>query len=196
MLPSAFPPKRRRLYEIAGGALVLLLIVLFATGVLDIGGGGSSSETNSGRTTAQSETAAGSKRLTQAVLKPTDGGDASGRALFGRIKKAVVLQVVARGLVASPPGESYTVWLYRSPRLVLRVGAVKVTKSGGIAAQFPLPTELLAAVANGAFDQIDVSLTSDAAYQAEVAKAKKQKRLPAYTGESVLRGPIAGPLIR
>ncbi len=63
--------------------------------------------------------------------------------------------------------------------MVLRIGSVTVGKSGRIAAQFPIPAQLLAYVANGSFDQIDVSRTADAAYKAEVAQAKKQKRLPA-----------------
>jgi hypothetical protein len=70
-----------------------------------------------------------------------------------------------------------------------------VTESGGIASQFPVPRELLAYIATGTFDQIDLSLTSEAAYQAEIAKAKREERLPAYTGAGVLRGPITGPAI-
>jgi hypothetical protein len=137
-----------------------------------------------------------SKGLTQAVLSPVNGGNAGGKALFGRIKNTPILQVEAQGLDPSPSGQSYTVWLYRSPKLVLRVGAVKVGKSGGIAAQFPIPTQVLAYVAGGAFDQMDLSLTSDAAYKAEVAKAKKEKRLPEYTGEDILRGKITGPAVK
>jgi hypothetical protein len=107
----------------------------------------------------------------------------------------VILQVQAEGLEPSPEGSSYTVWVYKSPQLALRIGSVNVDESGGIAAQFPLPTELLALVAGGAFDQIDISLTEDAAYEAEIAKAKKEKRLPSYVGEDILRGPITGPAL-
>jgi hypothetical protein len=106
-----------------------------------------------------------------------------------------VLQVEAEGLEPSPPGRLYTVWLYGSPRVALRIGAVRVDEGGGISAQFPLPTELLGYVAGGGFDQIDVSLTSNAAYRAEVAAARRAQRLPAYTGTSVLRGEITGRLI-
>jgi hypothetical protein len=175
---------------------VVVLFVLFATGAVDIGGDGSESTTESGKQSQLTSNGAGDSRFTQAILEPQGGGDASGIARFGRVKNAAVLQLEAEGLDVSPPGTSYTVWLYRSPKLVLRVGAVKVTKSGGIAAQFPIPTELLAVIANRAFNQIDLSLTSDAAYKTELAQAKKQKRLPAYTGESVLRGQITGPLVK
>jgi hypothetical protein len=185
---------RRRLAELAGGALVVLLLVLFATGAIDIGDGDADSD-SADTATAPAETvgAAGGK-LTQAVLEPVEGGEASGRALFGRLGKEVVLQVIADGLEPTASGESYTVWLYRSPKLSLRIGAVRVNESGKLGARFAIPTEVLALVANGAFEQIDVSRTSDSAYRAEVARAKREQRLPRYTGESVLRGDIVGPL--
>ena len=62
-------------------------------------------------------------------------------------------------------------------------------KAGEIAAQFEVPTEVLAYLASGAFDQIDVSphrrrRRSNAA----LAKATKEKKAPIYTGTDVLRG--------
>jgi hypothetical protein len=184
----------------AGVAVVVALIVVLAIS----GGGGSGAGTTttasggpgpSGTEEAAGTTPTANSQLTQAVLSPVDGGNGSGLATFGRIKKNVVLQVEAKGLEPSPKGSAYTVWLYKSPKLALRIGSVTVSKSGGIAAQFPLPTELLAYVANGAFDQIDISLVQTAAYEAEIAKAKKEKRLPAYTGEDILRGKITGPAV-
>ncbi len=195
-------PKDQRLLAVALGGAVALILVL----ILVLSGGGSSgssastsastipttpTKSNSGST----KTASNSK-LTEAVLSPVNGGSASGRALFGRIHSTPVLQVEARGLSPSPPGQSYTVWLYRSPKLVLRVGAVSVGKTGGIAAQFPIPTQLLAYVASGAFNQIDISLTANSAYKDEVAKAKREKRLPQYTGTDILRGTITGPAVK
>lgn len=181
---------------IGAGVAALLVVVL----VLIIGGGGGGSSSSSTTSAAESRereiAAATNGQLTQAILSPTSGGNGSGRALFGRYRKNVLLQVEAEGLAPSPPGKSYTVWLYRSPKLVLRIGALAVGKDGKIAAQFPIPTQLLAYVASGAFDQVDVSLTSEAAYKAELARAKGAKRLPEYTGESVLRGRITGPAIR
>jgi hypothetical protein len=174
--------------------VVVVLLVLFATGAIDLGGGDSDSDSDSTGSAGATNVAAGSDKITQATLEPVDGGDASGRALFGRLGKKVVLQVIADGLEPTASGESYTVWLYRSPKLSLRVGAVRVNQSGKLGARFEIPTEVLALVANGAFKQIDVSRTSDSAYQAEVARAKRQQRLPRYTGESVLRGDIVGPL--
>jgi hypothetical protein len=192
----SLPSGGARAAIVAGVAVVALLVVIL---LVSGGGSGETTSTTSSAANATSEETASSttanSKLTQAVLTPVNGGNGKGVAIFGRIKKSVVLQVQAEGLEPSPQGSSYTVWLYKSPKLALRVGSVDVTKSGGIAAQFPLPTELLAYVSGGAFDQIDLSLTSNAAYEAEIAKAKKQKRLPAYTGEDVLRGKITGPAI-
>jgi hypothetical protein len=182
------PKDRRRLSELAGGLLVLILLVLFATGAVDIGGG--DSDEGSTAQTADS----GNRKVTGAILSPPGGGDAIGRAVFGRVGKGPVLQVQAEGLEATPAGESYTVWLYRSPKLALRVGSVKAEK-GGIAAQFPVPVELLSYVAGGAFNQIYVSLTDDGSYKAEIAQARRERRLPAYSGETALRGEIVGPLV-
>jgi hypothetical protein len=131
------------------------------------------------------------------VLAPADGSEASGRAIFGKVgKEEIVLQVTAEGLQPTGKGESYTIWLYRSPKLTLRVGSVPVGGAGKLGARFTIPAELLAYVASGAFDQIYVSRTSNAAYQREVAQAKKNKSLPRYTGETVLTGEITGPVAK
>lgn len=189
---------RLRAGAIVGAIAVVLVAIVIATGAL--GGGGSS--TNEATTTGDSSRAAatapkGSQRVTGAVLTPVDGGDAIGQAILGRAGKEPILQVQAEGLEPSPPGETYTVWLYKSPKLVLRAGAVKqVDKRGGLAARFPIPLEVLEYIAGGVFDQIYLSLTPDAAYEAEVTAAKKAERLPAYTGTTVLRGRIEGPLLR
>lgn len=197
-------PKERRIYAIGAGiGAVVLVIVLLATGVLGGGDSDSSSDSSSATTTGSenrppAEGSAESKltnsKLSGAVLKPVDGGNAEGAALFGKAKKEVLLQVEATGLEPSPADSAYTIWFYKSPQLALRVGAVKVPESGNMRVQLPIPEQLLAYVASGVFNQIDVSLTSNAEYKAEVAAAKSEKRLPKYTGADILRGPIKGPI--
>jgi len=177
------------------GAGVLVFIALAIVLALSSGGDDDSGATANGNQETNL-TAAEERNLTQAVLVPTGDADASGRALFGRYKRNVLLQVEAEGLEPTPAGQSYTVWLYRSPKLALQVGAVRVEDSGEIAAQFQIPAQLLTYVANGAFDQVDISLTSVAEYKAAFNKAKSENRVPPYIGESVLRGEITGPAIR
>ncbi len=187
------PKDRGALIGLGAGVLAVIALVLVL--VLSGGDGDSGADSSSESGTDTTSTASNDK-LTQAILGPSDGGDASGQALFGRFKNNVLLQVQAEGLDPSPQGESYMVWLYRSPKLALRVGSVPVDDSGKIAVQIPIPAEVLAYVAGGAFGEIDISLTDDAAYKAEVARAKSQQRLPRYTGTSILRGEITGPAIK
>jgi hypothetical protein len=197
-LGLSVPPERRRFLAIAGGALGVVAVALILVAVLGGDSGGSGSSAAAGGGTGGGEaTGTGNANLTQAVLRPVGGASGAGRAIFGRVgKEEIVLQVTARNLAPAQGQRSYTVWLYRSPQVALRVGAVKVGKSGRLGAQFPIPAELLAYVASGAFEQIYVSRTSDAAYEREVAQAKKQKKLPPYTGKTVLKGKITGPIVK
>jgi hypothetical protein len=193
--PKPSLPKDRGVQAAIGAGLLVIVVVVVLLIVGGSGGSSGSGSPTSAGTTTGTNAAAESSGLTQAVLSPVDGGEAEGRALFGRVKKNVALQVEATGLEPSPVGSAYAIWLYKSPKLALRVGAVKVGKSGGLAVQLPIPTELLGYISNGAFNQIDVSLTSNAAYAAEVARSKKEKQLPEHVGTSVLRGTIEGPII-
>jgi len=187
------PLERRRLLLFAGGALAIVAIVL---GAIALFGGDSDSGSSSAANVPGTElTAAEEEKVTQAVLTPPDGGDASGRAVFGRVgKEEIVLQVTAEGLEPSEKGTPYTIWLYRNPKLALRVGTVQVGDSGELGTRLPIPTELLAYVAGGAFDQVYLSRTSNADYKREVARAKREKAIPRYVGETVLTGPITGPI--
>jgi hypothetical protein len=196
-IPSLSLPKDRgALIGLGAGALVLVVLAI----VLAVsGGGGSDSATTSESTSSAESTSASntaSSSLTEALLSPTNGGDASGKALFGRYKKNVLLQVEADGLEPSPDGKAYAVWLFRSPKVALQIGAVKVDDSGKIAAQFQIPAQLLGYIASGAFNQVDISLISTADYKAAFTKAKAENKLPPYSGESVLRGEITGPAIK
>lgn len=192
----ALPAERRRLVLLTGGALAIVAVVLAAIAIFS-GGSDSSSSPPEASGAGAEPTAAESEKLTQAVLEPADGSDASGRAIFGRLgKKEIVLQVTGEGLQPTEKGQSYIVWLYRTPKLTLRVGSVGVDESGRLGARFAIPAELLAYVASGAFDQIYVSRADDSAYQAEVARAKQNKSLPRYTGETVLTGKITGPIAK
>lgn len=186
------PAERRRFLLLAGGALGIVAIVLIAIAVF----GGDSDSGSTTTTGSSAEPAAAEEgKVTQAVLEPADGSDASGRAVFGRIgKEKIVLQVTAENLEPTEEGQSYTVWLYRTPKLTLRVGSVPVDEAGRLGARFAIPAELLAYVASGAFNQIYISRTDDATYQREVARAKQNKSLPRYTGETVLTGEITGPI--
>lgn len=199
-IPSLKLPKDRgALIGIGAGLAVILVLVLILVLGGDGDGGGqseSSAASGEGAPTENVSAAAREKDLTQAVLSPSNGGDAAGRAIFGRFEKKVLLQVTAENLEPSGQGQMYTVWLYRSPKIALQIGGTPVDDSGKLAAQFEIPVQLLTYVANGAFDQIDIALTDTAEYKAAFTKAKRENKVPPYVGESVLRGPITSPAIK
>ncbi len=196
-IPSLKVPKDRgALIGLGAGALVVIVLVI----VLIVGGGGggsSSPETTSGEAALaeNASAAAENKNLTQAILSADDGSDASGQAIFGRFKKKVLLQVTGEGLDPSSSGESYAVWLSHSGQAMVPVGTVKVKDSGQLAARFEVPPTVLVLVARGAFDEIQVTRTSDSQLSAAIAQARKTKKESAYTGTPVLSGKITGPLV-
>lgn len=196
-IPSLKVPKDRgALIGLGAGALVVIALVI----VLIVGGDGGSSS-SSGTTSGEAGLAenasapAESKNLTQAILSADDGSDASGQAIFGRFKKKVLLQVTGEGLEPSNNGESYAVWLSHSGQAMVPVGTVKVQASGKLAARFEVPPTVLVLVARGAFDEIQVTRTSDSQLSAAIAQARKTKKESAYTGTPVLSGKITGPLV-
>ncbi|MFN8162075.1 MAG: hypothetical protein U0R52_13625 [Solirubrobacterales bacterium] len=177
--------QRWMIAALAAGALALLLVVLAVTGVF--GGSGSPPGSAAGSASGQD--------ITKAVLSGVgEGSGGRGVVIFGRVRKVPVLQVTAVGLDRAPAGSDYYVWLYRSGKLALRVGGFRVDGRGRALTQIRVPTEAIALVASGVFDKIDVTLTRNAAYRAALASARRQRRLPALTGTSVLRGPITGPI--
>jgi outer membrane biosynthesis protein TonB len=196
-LPSVRLPKDRgALIGLGAGVLVVLIFAI----VLIVGGSGGSSgsgdtastESNGGGTTpATSE----DTNLTQAVLSPVDGSDASGTAIFGRLKKNVLLQVTAEGLEPSPSGQSYAIWLSHSGDAMVPIGTAKVPSSGSLAARFQIPAAVLVLVARGAFNEVNVTRTTDATLSAAIAKARQSKSESAYTGTEVLGGKITGPFV-
>jgi hypothetical protein len=196
-IPSLKVPKDRgALIGLGAGALVVVALVIVLV-VGGDGGGSSSSGTAAGEASlAENASAqAENKNLTQATLSADDGSDASGQAIFGRFKKKVLLQVTGEGLEPSNDGESYAVWLSHSGQAMVPVGTVKVKDSGQLAARFEVPPTVLVLVARGAFDEIEVTRTSDGALSAAIAKARKTKKESAYTGTPVLSGKITGPLV-
>jgi hypothetical protein len=190
--------ENRGLWAILAGVAIVVLFVVF---VIDPGGGGDSSSTSTSAETAAetspetSGTAANGKELTQAVLNPVDGSEASGKAIFGRVKNRLALQVFAEGLQQTGSGESYTIWLAASPQKMLPLASAQVKADGQIRAQIEVPTEILAYLANETFGQLAITRTDESQLKASLAKATKEKKAPLYTGTEVLRGTVTGPIV-
>lgn len=181
-----------------GLGLGLLAVVAMAIVLIVGGGGGSSSSTSS----AESETSklieaiSRNPNLTDAILRPAPGGEGEGVAIFGRFGKAVVLEVAAKGLQPSESGESYAIWLSHSGKAMVPMGTSKATSSGEIGARLEVPATVLALVAGGGFNEVQVTRVTDSRLKAAVAVARKQKAESRYTGKPVLQGRIAGRLVR
>ena len=192
--------ENRGLWAIAAGVaiiVVFLVILLVSSGG---GGSGSSNTTTTGgsenaKAALEEAAAKQGKHLTKAVLNPVDGSEASGLAIFGRVKKSLALQVYAQGLEKTEAGEGYTVWLAASEERMLPLASTAVGKSGKVSAQVEVPVEVLAYLANETFDQIAITKTDESQLKASLAQATKEKQAPAYTGTPVLRGAVTGPII-
>jgi outer membrane biosynthesis protein TonB len=203
-------PSGRKAWLLGGGVIGAIVVIVVVILLVSGGGGGNSSSTAStsteGATTnaseegGKSETAANSNEPTGAELKAVDGSEAAGVATFGRVKKKLALAIEATGLEPTTEGtDAYTIWLAASPKKMLPMisTGVKGTgkAAGDIAAEYEVPVEILGYLANGTFDQIEITRTQTARFEAGVKKATKEKTTPAYTGEAVLRGTITGPIV-
>ena len=190
---------------LAGAAIIVIFLVILLVGN---GGGGSDSSTGTsttaaapGSTTAKAVEALeksagkGGKEVTKAVLNPVDGSEASGVAVFGRVKNKLALQVYAEGLEETSGNEGYTIWLAASPQRMLPLASTPVGKTGKISAQVEVPVEILAYLANETFGQLAVTKTDETQLKAALAKATKEKQAPAYTGTEILRGSVTGPIV-
>jgi len=195
-LPSGNGPRA----AIAAAAVVLVAVIVV---LLVSGSDGSDSSSSSAASTTsgeasaepQSTPASNTATVTKAVLRPVGGETGTGVAIFGRVKNSLALQVVAKELQPSTSSTEYTVWLAQSPQRMLPLASTDVKADGRIGAQFRVPTEVLAYLANGTFDQLVITRTSNSALEASLAEATKEERAPKYTGTEVLRGTVVGPIV-
>jgi hypothetical protein len=195
-LPAGNGPRA----AIAAAAIVLvaIVVVLIVSGSDDSDfGTTSASGTTSGEATSETTAnpTSSNAEVTKAVLKPVSGQTGTGVAIFGRVKNSLALQVIAKELPPSTASSEYTVWLAQSPRRMLPLASTKVKADGKIGAQFKVPTEVLAYLANGTFDQLVITRTSNSELQSSLAEATKEERAPKYTGTEVLRGTVVGPIV-
>lgn len=188
---------------LAGAGIIIVFLVIIL--VSSDGGGGGGSEppttTPSGGVTSKAvealeqAAAKSGKEVTKAVLNPVDGSEASGVAVFGRVKNKLALQVYAEGLEETGEGEGYTIWLAASETKMLPLASSPVGKNGKISAQVKVPVEILAYLANETFGQLAITKTDESQLKASLAKATKEKKAPLYTGTEVLRGTVTGPIV-
>jgi hypothetical protein len=192
-LPAPKLPKDR-------GALIGLglgVIALIAmTVVLAVSGSSSSTTSSEGETASLVEAVARNPNLTDAILTAAPGGEGEGVAIFGRVGKSVVMEIAAKDLKPSEPGQSYAVWLSHSGKAMVPMGTTKVPSSGELGARLEVTPAVLVLVAKQAFNEVDITRVTDSRLKLAVATARKEKAESTYTGTPVLRGQITGRLIR
>ena len=187
--------ENRGLWAILAGVAIVAIFLVFVFVGGDDGGNDGDRTTNSASQALERAAAGEGKEVTKAVLNPVDGSEASGAAIFGRVKNSLALQVLAEGLEETGKGESYTIWLSASPGKMLPLASTQVGEDGRIRAQVEVPVEVLAYLANETFGFIAVTRTDDSQLEASLARATKERKAPVYTGTEVLRGEVTGPIV-
>ncbi len=173
---------------LAGATALVVVAVLAIAGVFGGGGDSTASDKNSGNGKTQTASNQGPPR---AQLDAQDGSDAKGVAVLGQVKRVPTLQVTAFNLAPTKGPESYAIWL-RSSQTAIPLGRTKVTKTGRMQVRLPLPSQLLQFIGDRTLTDVDVSLAQDAAFEAEVKRARNSKKLPQFFGKSILSGRIVG----
>ena len=196
------PGQRQLIAGLLGAGLIVILIVLIVAGAFSGGGGSESNSSASSGTDGGSSGSSGSQtaatqRLTRAVLSPVDGGNASGAAIFGRVRSGkndvAVVQLAVSNLTPTKNGQIYVIWLHGPKSQAFPLTRDRVGKSGRLQGLVPLQPQLLQALASGAFDSVAVSLASQQQVLSELKSTGKQRKLPSIVGTTVLDGKIVGP---
>ena len=178
-------PERRKIAIAAALAGVLVLAIVAAVFIF----GGDDDDGDDSASADQTATAAADENLVIVGLAPLQSGsEAGGQAVFAQAQNQPVLQINLTGLEPSGQGQSYIVWLYNSDRVAFPLARDSVAEDGNLTGAAAIPQEVLPLL--GQFGCIDVSLASNREAQRALQAAVENESLPAFSGESVLRGEI------
>ena len=175
-----------RLIVVAGVAgLLLLAVVLGVTGAF----GGDDDET-SAASAETSTTAAADEQVQRVALKPVDGGDATGEAIFGLATgDQAFVDVTIEGLDPAPTDQTYVIWLMLTDNQGYPLSPITVSENGNFQNRFSIPAAVLPVVARVQF--VDVSIAPVKTIQKLVRDAIENTALVIKEpGEVVLRGEI------
>lgn len=175
--------QRRLIALLLGGAFLALVVILLVTGVF----GGSDDNGDKG----QPEPAA-----TVAVLEPASGQQGSGQVQFGFSGTTLAANLQLSDLEPSKKGKGYVLWLYGSTG-AFPINASRVGKSGAISGQITLNEAVICLVATDFFPTLRLSRVDNQDFNKALSQAsldnQSEMRLPEYTGQTVLEGPISMP---
>ena len=176
-----------RLIVVAGVAgLLLLAVVLGVTGAFSGGDDETSAESPGTTTTA----AAADEQVQRVALRPVDGGDATGEAIFGLATgDQAFVDVAIDGLDPAPSDKTYVIWLMLTDTQGYPLSPITVSQNGSFQNRFSIPAAVLPVVARVQF--VDVSIAPIKTIQKLVRDAIENTALVIKEpGEVVLRGEI------
>jgi hypothetical protein len=178
-----------RLIVIASVAGVLLLaIVLGVSGAFSGGDDDTTAATTADGTTTTAS--AGDEQVQRVALKPVDGGNATGEAVFGLASgDQAFVDVSINGLDPAPSDKTYVIWLMLTDDQGYPLSPIAVQENGTFSNRFSIPGAVLPVVARVQF--VDVSIAPVNTVQKLVRDAIKNTALVIKEpGDVVLRGEI------
>jgi hypothetical protein len=175
----------------AGGAVLLIVIVLAITGAFS--GGDDESTASSGDTTAATSTTAatGDNALQTVDLKPVDGGDATGTAVFGlTTDDQAYVDLSVKSLDPAPSGQAYVVWLMLTNGKGYPLSPLTgISQDGSYQNRFSIPAAVLPVIARVRF--VDISIAPVKTIRKLVREAINSTELViTEPGTKILRGAI------
>ena len=182
---SGLSRSQTRLIAIAASAgVIVIAIVLAITGAF--GGGSDSTASEATSTTAS----ASDQQIQTVALKPLDGGNAGGEAVFGLATgDQPYVDVSIEGLDPAPQDETYVIWLMLTPGKGYPLSPFAVQESGSFQNRYSIPSAVLPVVARVRY--VDVSIAPVTAIRKLVRGAIKNTSLVLdEPGDTVLRGTI------
>jgi hypothetical protein len=186
--PSGLSSSQTRLLVVLGSAAVLLIAVVLAlTGAF---GGGDDDDSSAASGEPTTTASAGDEEIERVALRPTEGGDARGEALFGLATgDQPFVELSIDGLDPAPGGQQYVVWLMLTQQQGYPLSPIAASQQGSYSNRFPIPPAVLPVVARVRF--VEVAIAPAKEIRRVVEQALEETSLVVdRPGRPVLRGEI------
>ena len=187
--PSFSASQTRLMAALGAGAVLLVVVVLAITGAF--GGGDDDSGTAATDTTTTPETVADEgEQIERVSLRPRNGGDASGEAIFGiATADQPYVDVTIEGLDPAPQDKTYVIWLMLDETQGYPLSPITVNNEGNFQDRFSIPSAVLQIVAR--VQTVDVSIAPVKEIEQVVQDAIDETALVLEKpGETVLEGAV------
>lgn len=181
---SGLSTRQSRIIAAIGAAALILLVA-----VVVIASGGSDEDTGASTTTQSDEGTVG-EEVTTVNLRPTNGGDAGGEAVFGLANETqAFVDLRLAGLEQPPEGQTYVLWFLLNEERGYPLAPLTVNESGGFDDRFPIPQSALPVVVQT--QTVDIALVDNRQLAGDIQDALQgQEVLLDFSGKTVLSGRI------